>query len=275
LIHFYKREMGALNSVHFCSRNRDTNNNLPAQPDLNLEEPVVVESQPEATSTPKRVRVEDEPADAGQPAPQPASPSLEPIHSFIQKQLQNSVSTDSGYDQSPEDGPPLPPAKEVDLQPPSLAVNPPSLDSEPPSLEDENILDKRVEEEEESDSDEVDLNDEDEGVHEGEVKMTKEELEELEKIREEEKEEAKRRREAEQKEELRRQELRRESMVDLAALEAEVLGEDLVEPVTGLEDTPEPETEKVFPKNRDTTDLITDMLNQMVVEGGSRDLADR
>ena len=33
--------------------------------------------------------------------------------------------------------------------------------------------DKRVEEEEESDSDEVDLNDEDEGVHEGEVKMTK------------------------------------------------------------------------------------------------------
>ena len=33
-------------------------------------------------------------------------------------------------------------------------------------------------------------------------------------------------------------------MVDLAALEAEVLGEDLVEPVTGLEDTPEPETEK-------------------------------
>jgi len=118
----------------------------------------------------------------------------------------------------------------------------------------------------EDEDEEVDLQSEEEGQMEN--KLTKEEMEEMQKIKNEEEEV--------EKKEKKRMELRRESSVDLKQLEAEVLGEDLVEPVTGLEeDQQDLHDEKVFSKTRDTTDLITDMLNQMVVDGGSRDLSAR
>jgi len=59
--------------------------------------------------------------------------------------------------------------------------------------------------------------------------------------------------------------------IDFAALEEEVLGDEMVEPVTDpvVEDKDITE-EKEFSK-RPTTDLITDMLNQMVVDSSANE----
>ena len=69
-----------------------------------------------------------------------------------------------------------------------------------------------------------------------------------------------------------------EDKIDFKQLEEEILGDELVEPSTEDADETVEEQDiadrRIVGKRQDTSDMITDMLNQMVVEG-SRDVAIR
>lgn len=204
--------MGAqLSSIPFCSRTRDDNNNLPERPDLNLSEEVI-QSQPEATSTPKAVRIEEE------------------REELRVNSLQNFNSLDGG-DSGVEHS-----SDEVE---------------DPPSLNEQNILETRLEEdyEEEEDSKDEDASEDGEEVDLGDRTLSVFEQPAA--------KDASRPSERD---------------IDLKDLEEEILGD--VEPVTEDKDQDKVEdqdiTDKVLEK-RGTADLITDMLNQLVVDGGTND----
>lgn len=226
--------MGALNSVPFCSRTAaDDNNNLGDRPDLNLSEDegpacAVVQAQPEATSTPKTVRVEE-------------SGDVAIVHNTHPPRVQstpplyNSMDGDSGLEHSGED--------EQD-----------NSSDERLSQIDSNELsaDERL-------GDEVDLN----GT------LSEDNEEEIE--------------DKDKTDTNKYSQQNNKDKIDFAQLEEEILGDDMVEPETDTNDETNVDdldiTESkhlgVGKKNNSTTDMITDMLNQMVVDGGSRDIATR
>ena len=127
-----------------------------------------------------------------------------------------------------------------------------------PSLTEQNILEQRVEEEEEED--EVDLGNQSQDDDEEEVE-------------EEEKKEDEDREITPPMESMKKA---RQDKIDFDQLEEEILGDELVEPdpITDTEEDDLELTEKSFSK-RKTSDLITDMLSQMVIEPESRDIARR
>merc|ERR1711962_544245 len=240
--------MGVLQSVPFCSRSRDDNNNLPDRPDLNLnnvENNVVVDTQPEATSTPKAGRVPGEEDDQKPIVVQPEPGQLLP-HQILPDlrtnlhppDITNSLEGDSGLEHS---------CDEVDL----------------PSDSD-NILDN------ENYDDEVDS-----------VGASSDHDEEIDLKEEEEEEQPKK----EVKKEVVKQEANIiEDKIDLKQLEDEILGDQLVEPAADNDDEENvsdvdeeqdiADSTRLGGKKQDTSNMITDMLNQMVVDG-SRDVAIR
>lgn len=228
--------MGALNSVPFCSRgSTDDNNNRSDRADLNLATPVqlsehlqqsvdgvvtVVDSQPEATSTPKAVRVEEK---GDLAVVHGADIPNEPTPARVQTTPPpyNSMDGDSGLEHS---------ADEVDLQEYSENNSEDSADTD----QDEDLNGTLPEEIDEEQSDE---------------KLSKPEI---------------------------------KDKIDFDQLEEEILGDDMVEPITDTADDDEinvddldiADTGKLGGKTN-TTDMITDMLSQMVVDSGSRDVAIR
>lgn len=246
--------MGALNSVPFCSRSTpDDNNNLGDRPDLNLSDDeapvcgVVVEAQPEATSTPKTVRVEE----SGDVA---IVHGIQPARVHTTPPPYNSMDGDSGLEHSADD------------------------DQE--DQEHERFSENSLEHSEAGE--EVDLNgtlseeNEDETRPEAKRPAAKSEDEESSPVH---KDKVK-----VETANTHTSNINKEK-IDFAQLEEEILGDDMVEPIT---DTTEETlvddmdiTESTGGKlgmgkrNTNTTDMITDMLNQMVVDGGSRDVATR
>lgn len=248
--------MGALQSVPFCSRSSpDDNNNLGDRPDLNLSDDeaphvqcgtvpavpvqcqgtVVVDSQPEATSTPKAVRIEE-------------SEDLAIVHASQPPRVQttpppyNSMDGDSGLEHSADDD------HEQSGDDERL-----SEDDAGRSIHSEDLDDDQVD---------VDLNGTLSEDNEEPVAPAK-------------------------KNEVNAPLSINKEKIDFAQLEEEILGDDMVEPVTDTTDENEPEelvddldiadstAVMKSKRNTNTTDMITDMLNQMVVDGGSRDLASR
>ena len=132
-----------------------------------------------------------------------------------------------------------------------------------PSFTEQNILEQRVEEEEEED----DEDDEDE-VDLGNQSQEDEDDEEEEEKKEDEDREIPPPLESTKK--------ARQDKIDFDQLEEEILGDELVEPdqITDTEEDDLELTEKSFSK-RKTSDLITNMLSQMVIEPESRDIGRR
>jgi len=259
--------MGALNSVPFCSRSTpDDNNNLGDRPDLNLSDDeaphvqcgtvpavpvqcggtVIVDSQPEATSTPKAVRIEE-------------SGDLAIVHNTQPPRVHttpppyNSMDGDSGLEHSADDDQ----EQSGDEERLSEDGAGRSIHSEDLNIDDQVDVDLNGTLSEE-DNDEPETPAKKETV-EAAISVTKPAINHY------------------------------KEKIDFAQLEEEILGDDMVEPITDTTDENEPEDlvddldiadstavmGKLGKRNTNTTDMITDMLNQMVVDGGSRDLASR